>query len=400
MLKIGWHDVIVTIASSVATESRLCSVSGRFRGIFRLAESHYRHDSADLPQRPSGVITDARVSEHLALLWKSTIRIPLAARRSRCGVANDAVALTFEAGPINGMNLDGNAGDNLLVVSGANVDLTSSGDLVAVNFQSIDASAATATQIVLDAPSDSVMSPATKMVRVTGGEGDVVVLTDAENWLMESPVIDDGQFYRVAVNQVTSEQLQLNDSSSAWQNLIEITDVDASGNTTVLDALLVIIEAESRMYSDPISSALNDPLSVGAWPGRYFDVSRDGRVTALDALRVLDLLVIIGSGEGEAALPSADVSGVVHGSAGHSWPVVHQKNSGSMLMPENKISAVQDFCLRLDWQLGGARNGSNELLVTRDVANAKSGGFSSESQLWADSVDQLLAEEIGFSEQL
>jgi len=213
-------------------------------------------------------------------------------------------------------------------------------------------------------------------------------------------VIADGQFYRVAVNQVTSEQLQLNDSSSAWQNLIEITDVDASGNTTVLDALLVIIEAESRMYSDPISSALNDPLSVGAWPGRYFDVSRDGRVTALDALRVLNLLAIIGSGEGEAALPSADVSGVVHGSAGHSWPAVHQKNSGSMLMPENKISAVQDFCLRLDWQLGGAINGSNELLVTRDVANAKSGGFSSESQLWADSVDQLLAEEIGFSEQL
>jgi len=312
--------------------------------------------------------------------------------------AHDEVTLAFETGPNNGLSLDGDGGDNSLIVSAASVDFTSSGSLVAVNFQSINANAATATQIVLDAPSISAMSPATKMVRVTGGEGDAVVLEDSANWLMASPLIDSGQFYRVAVNQVTSEQVQFDEPSSAWRNLLVSTDVDASGITTVLDALLIITEAGRSEYSDSVTSVLNDPLTVDSWPGRYFDVSRDNRITTLDALQVLNFLALIGSGEGEAPLSSGDLSGTVERFADHpgmSWLMWGQRPQEMGLMLGQRIDPVRQSGVQIQLQLEDANNTSTELIakITSDL-------LSSGSQIWADRVDKVLSEGLGFPEQL
>ena len=318
--------------------------------------------------------------------------------------ANDEVTLLFETGPVNGMNLDGDGGANSLVVSGVTVDLTSSGSLVAVNFQSIDASSSAASEIILDGPTISALSPANKTVRVTGGDGDVVVLTDAENWRMESPVIDNGQFYRVAVNQVTSEQIQLDDASSAWQNLVETTDVDASGITTVFDALLIITEAGNNLYSDSTTLVLSDPVSVGVWPGTYFDVNRDGKATPLDALQILNRLAVIGGGEGEAVSPSGDVSRMLGNASTLPW--LAQNSRGSVVRSEEQVAPVHGFGLphlfqlTHDFQLADAIVASSEVLPAWDFTNTTSGMLSLESQLWADSVDQLLSDEVGFSEKI
>ncbi|MAI69651.1 MAG: hypothetical protein CMM01_01880 [Rhodopirellula sp.] len=333
--------------------------------------------------------------------------------------ANDEVALAFETGPTNGVSLDGAGGDNSLVVSAVSVDLTSSGSLVAVNFQSIDASAATPSQIVLDAPSVSALSPTTQMVRVTGSDGDAVVLEDAGNWLMANPLIESGHFYRVAVNQVTSEQLQLDEPSSAWRNFLAPTDVDASGTTTVLDALLIITEAGTNAYSDANTSVLNDPLTVESWPGRYFDVSRDGRITALDALLVLNFLALIGSGEGEAVLPSGDVlsgdvlSGdvllgdVLLGSAegladdqGVSWPTLAPNQRALGLMPGQQAGPVQLSEVQIQLSLENGNESSPHLPASQSLAGTTGNPLSTESQLWADSVDQLLSEHAGLYEQM
>ncbi len=318
--------------------------------------------------------------------------------------ANDEVALAFETGPTNGVSLDGAGGDNSLVVSAVSIDLTSSGSLVAVNFQSIDANAATPSQIVLDAPSVSALSPSTQMVRVTGGDGDAVVLKDAGNWLMANPLIESGHFYRVAVNQVTSEQLQLDEPSSAWRNFLVPTDVDASGTTTVLDALLIITEAGTNAYSDSNTSVLNDPLTVESWPGRYFDVSRDGRITAFDALLVLNFLALIGSGEGEAVLPSGDVllgraEGLAHDQGG-AWPTLAPNRRAQGLMPEQQAVSVQLSEVQFQLSLENGNESSPQLPASQSLAGTIGTPLSTESQLWADSVDQLLSGHAGLYEQL
>jgi len=288
-------------------------------------------------------------------------------------------------------------------VSAASVDFTTSGSLVAVNFQSINANTATATQIVLDATSISAMSPSTKMIRVTGGEGDTVVLEDSGNWRMTSPLIDSGQFYRIALNQVSSEELQFDDPSSAWRNFLVPADVDASGTSTVLDALLIITELGANEYSDPVTSTLNDPLTVGEWPGRYFDVSRDGRITALDALQVLNFLAFIVSGEGEALVPPGDLSDTVEDLADDqrtawlTWLPDRQKTG---LMPGQRTDLVQQSAVQVQLPLENADNSSPELAAPQSLAKITSDLLSPESQLWADRVDQLLSEDFGLSESL
>ncbi len=316
--------------------------------------------------------------------------------------ANDLVTLDFETGPANGMNLDGDGGDNALVVSGTTVDLTSSGTLVAINFQTIDASSGAASQIVLDGPSVAALSPASKMLRVTAGDGDVVVVSDAGSWLMASPVIDSGQFYRVAVNQVTSEQIQLDDTTSAWQNLIARTDVDGNGDTTVFDALLVITEAGKNAYSDASTAVLNDPLSVGVWPDTYFDVNRDGKATPLDALQILNQLAVIGGGEGEADLSSPavrDADGEAWHVAALSWLDRSSSHQESALMRGENVAQIPEVCLPLDMQVVATNDASLEPVATPNPANTNRDLLSSESQIWADRVDQWLSGDLGVSEQ-
>ena len=315
----------------------------------------------------------------------------------------DEVTLAFEAGPTNGVSLDGDGGDNSLVVSAAKVDFTANGSLSAVNFQSINANATTATEIVIDAPSISAMSPSTKMIRVTGGEGDAVVLEDSGDWRMANPLIDGGRFYRVAVNQVTSEQLQVDNPSSAWRNLILPTDIDASGDSTVLDVLLVITEVGRNEYSDSATGVLNDPLSIGSWPGRYFDVSRDGRVSLLDALQVLNFLALLGSGEGEVVTLSAVVSDTVEWLSGEcdiaspTWLPGRQKIG---LFTVQRTDPAPPFELQIQLQSQEANGISPQLVAQQRSVKTMSDLLSPEPELWADRVDQFLSEGFGSDEQL
>ena len=240
------------------------------------------------------------------------------------------------------------------------------------------------------------------MVRVNGGAGDTVVFNDSDNWRMASPLIDSGRFYRVAVNQVSSEQLQLDDPSSAWGNLVAPTDVDAGGTTSVLDALLIITEAEIRAYSDSDTSVLDDPLSVESWPGRYFDVSRDGRLTTLDALQVLNWLARIDSGEGEAVPLSQPELGEVGltGDSGDSRPVFVQDRQRVGLILGNPLDPIAQPMIQIQWELEDHTESMLSLPEKQSRVNTVSDSLVSEPQCWADRVDQLLVEDLGFPEHL
>ena len=75
----------------------------------------------------------------------------------------------------------------------------------------------------------------------------------------------------------------------AWNNIIIATDVDFTGSTTPLDALLVINELNLREYSDPVSGKLPE-LASGELPANFYDVDSDGVVAPLDALLVINAL--------------------------------------------------------------------------------------------------------------
>lgn len=75
-----------------------------------------------------------------------------------------------------------------------------------------------------------------------------------------------------------------------WHNYAEPTDVNDSGETTTLDALIIINEIARGQYTDAENDyVLVDPSSVDH-PEIYYDVNNDGRGTALDALLVLNYL--------------------------------------------------------------------------------------------------------------
>ena len=76
-----------------------------------------------------------------------------------------------------------------------------------------------------------------------------------------------------------------------WHNYEEPTDVNNQGETTVLDALVILNEMERGKYTDNQNNyQLVDPAGVDPHPELFYDVNNDGRASALDALLVLNYL--------------------------------------------------------------------------------------------------------------
>ena len=119
----------------------------------------------------------------------------------------------------------------------------------------------------------------------------------------------DGDFFRevIATAVEPAAAFQFN-TVNPWQNLVDDTDVNNSGDTTAGDALVVINELSRRRYSDEDANA-KSPADVLPWPGVYFDVSGDDRISALDALQVINRLrtqSLSEGSEGEWLPTSAD----------------------------------------------------------------------------------------------
>ncbi len=76
-----------------------------------------------------------------------------------------------------------------------------------------------------------------------------------------------------------------------WHNVNLPTDVDNSGKTTALDALLIINEVDRGTYTDSQNGfELVDPATVDPHPNLYYDVNNDGKGSTLDALLVINQL--------------------------------------------------------------------------------------------------------------
>jgi hypothetical protein len=103
-------------------------------------------------------------------------------------------------------------------------------------------------------------------------------------------VIQDGTFILTASNIAGGGESLEAQVPHAWQNFVRPGDVNNDGKVTALDALRIINELGRRTFSDPDTKQLDDPLTTVPWPGVYFDQNGDDRSTALDALRVINEL--------------------------------------------------------------------------------------------------------------
>jgi len=129
-----------------------------------------------------------------------------------------------------------------------------------------------------------------------------VVFNDAADWRLGIPVIEGQRFLRTLTRQDDPSQLIYLEGGAVWQNLLEPSDINGSGQVTAVDALQIINELAAHNFSDVLTGLLANPFELSEWPGRNYDQDGNGRISALDALRVINRLAFLnenGSAEGE-----------------------------------------------------------------------------------------------------
>ncbi|MFK8111434.1 MAG: dockerin type I domain-containing protein, partial [Rubripirellula sp.] len=127
-------------------------------------------------------------------------------------------------------------------------------------------------------------------ILVRSDSGDEVVFDD--DWNFIQAFSSGGELVRQFVNGGDGATLNLIGPSD-FTNPISEFDVNASGDVSALDALVIINELAGRQFSDGGTSpegGVRDPGSIDLSSFRFYDVTRDLRITALDALRVINQL--------------------------------------------------------------------------------------------------------------
>jgi predicted outer membrane repeat protein len=288
------------------------------------------------------------------------------------GDDDDTITLDFDDGPSGGLTLDGAAGENTLNVTGATIDLTSTGLVSAQNFGSIDMSDSTQSVITIDAATVAALSPFDKTIFIVGGEKDVLDFKNPADWRLTEPIVN-GQFVLTITNQVTGEVVQFS-SAAPWQNPIQPSDVNNSGTVTVGDALVIVNELARRAFSsDTNPQPLNDPFTADPWPGNYYDQDGNGNATALDALRVINEIArdSSGGGAGEGEISIAQL--------------LRTLSTNEASVPDQQPSLVAGASKVKGFERAAAN--SIESSPTAESPTTKS------EQVWSERVDQLLSDE-------
>ena len=96
----------------------------------------------------------------------------------------------------------------------------------------------------------------TQPIVITSEEGVDLQFDPALSWRMGGGELIDGDFFRevIATAVEPAAAFQFN-TVNPWQNLVDDTDVNNSGDTTAGDALVVINELSRRRYSDEDANA-------------------------------------------------------------------------------------------------------------------------------------------------
>jgi hypothetical protein len=191
--------------------------------------------------------------------------------------------------PPDGLDLRGGGGNDTLVLEGDDsvLDLTDP-QLLLRELAAVDVSGSDVSTLLLDGDVIERLSPQQATLLIVAGSGDLITVTDANDWLMADPIRLGNRFLLTA-NRVAGRPATIQlETPNVWQNLLLKGDVNGDGIVTGGDALRIVNELGRRSFSDPETRALLAPTDVAVWPGLYFDHNGDGRASALDALRVIN----------------------------------------------------------------------------------------------------------------
>ncbi len=229
------------------------------------------------------------------------------------GDSNDEFQLNFEKAALSGdlsIRFDGDDGDNTIrfVSSRTPADVTNS-LFETRNFNILLLASDDLTVLTIDAESISRLSPDTETIQVGSELEGNFRLTHPEEWRMGASRIVNGVFLRSLENRMQPVPRRIEVGLPLpWRNLIQAEDVNNDGRITASDALQIINELQQKTYSLS-DGVLVNPFAIVVWPNRYFDVSGDGRVTAFDALQVINHLVLV-DGEYSGQFPDGFPNGL------------------------------------------------------------------------------------------
>lgn len=223
--------------------------------------------------------------------------------------SDDTITIDFASGfaiPTAGLRIDGGEGTNTLMIDGAgDLDLTDANSSYE-DLSAIVLPANALNTITIDRDAVNSLSPTTKTLRITSGLGDIIDVQSVVDWRLGAPKVEGAKFVLTALHRQSGGETIEVDGGRPFRNFLQVGDVDNSGAVTAGDALAVIFELNQRAFSTA-GGDLDDPTSIAAWPGIYYDANGDGRATAADALNVINILFLqaLASGEGESAIPDA-----------------------------------------------------------------------------------------------
>ncbi|TWU44125.1 hypothetical protein Q31b_16600 [Novipirellula aureliae] len=199
----------------------------------------------------------------------------------------------------NGIFLNADAGNDTLVLSGTSpiLDVASLPANSIVGFEIIDLLAAASGKLILQESDVTGIPDAGKTLRVQMDRSDMLELSvDTTNnrdnrYAVTGTRVIDG---KLAV-QVKSDSASLEISGLNWTNPLNRFDVNNSGNVSAADALAII-----NALSDPVFSGadgtLIDPASVVDFSiSKFLDPTGEGKLTANDALVIINFLSEVSS---------------------------------------------------------------------------------------------------------
>ncbi len=222
---------------------------------------------------------------------------------------------------LNVANLDGifaglvggNAGagyDTLrLTGDGQELDLTQIADSDLQGFESIDITGSGANTLKLNVAEVLNISPTTGVLRVRHDADDTV--SYGEGWRVELPRIVGEQYVHVLIQGDATVEVV---NPFAFHNPLRALDTNRDGNISPVDALIVI-----NKINDGGSGVLPTPISLaGITEFFYYDTNKDGSIAPIDVLVVINFLNDPAqNGEGESGTTSLAVAVVPNAVA---WP--------------------------------------------------------------------------------
>ena len=211
------------------------------------------------------------------------------------------------------------------------------------------------------------------------------------DWVQQPPTMVGAHFAQVISH---GELTLLMTSTRPYQNLRNRYDVNQNGEVASSDALTVI-----NRLNDGGDAELTPPQSVDQFAGAYVDVSGDNRVTALDALRVINALNRQQSSPGDSAGQAEGEQSLV--SSGFTSSTAHAADG-----LENRFSTEED---RRDLpqarihsnqadQNGGSRKDNSEVVLETagvDLEESDTDQLASQHSLDPAVVDSSLLQLLG-----